>query len=63
MTPLSSIPPQLRGRGHPQCLPIKCICGEIFLWGKINTPDVQCPTCRRVETLTVDAPIANGQLK
>ena len=61
MTPLTSIPAPLRGRGHPQCLPIKCDCGETFLWGNIKTPDVQCPTCKHKETITVDAVIANGQ--
>lgn len=63
MTPLDDIPPQLRGRGALQCLPIKCDCGEIFLWGKIKTPFVQCPTCKLEDTITVDVPIANGQLK
>lgn len=63
MTPLDIIPSALKGRGHPQCLAIKCDCGEIFLWGKIKTPDVQCPTCKRVETLTTDALINNGQMK
>lgn len=63
MTPLDTIPSALKGRGHPQCLAIKCDCGVTFLWGKIKTPEVQCPTCRRWEMLTVDVPINNGQQK
>lgn len=63
MTPLDKVPSALRGRGAPQCVAIKCDCGEIFLWGRIGTPDVTCPTCRKTETITVDAVIHNGQQK
>lgn len=61
MTPLTKVPAALRGRGAVQSLAIKCDCGETFLWPNITTPFVVCPTCRRTETITEDAPILNGQ--
>lgn len=61
MKVLDQVPALLRGRGAPQCLALECDCKERFLWSKIATPEVICPSCRRAETITVDAPILNGQ--
>lgn len=42
---LDAIPPQLKGRGHPQCVPISCDCGALFLWEHRLGTHVSCPTC------------------
>lgn len=72
---LDSIPHQLRGRGHNECTPIECDCGETFLFGLSDgvisdgdldqeTVDVKCPTCKKVEAIASPALIShNGQVK
>lgn len=75
MQVLDAIPHQLKGRGHNQCTPIKCDCGEIFLFGlsdgvisdgdlKNDTVSVKCPTCKKVEQMPSASLVAhNGQAK
>jgi hypothetical protein len=75
MKVLSSIPHQLRGRGHNQCTPIQCECGEKFLFGlsdgvisdgdlNNDTVPVKCPTCKMVEQMSSASLVAhNGQAK
>lgn len=72
---LTEIPFQLRGRGHNECTPIQCGCGESFLFGLSDgvisdgdldepTVPVKCPTCKRVENLPSSALVSfNGQEK
>lgn len=65
MKVLSEVPALLRGRGSPQAIAIECDCKEKFLWSfrpKVM-PVVICPSCRREEMVTADAPILNGQVK
>lgn len=64
MKVLSEVPARLKGRGAMQSIAIECDCKEKFLWpfkAKIE-PRVICPTCRRAEVITEDAPILNGQM-
>lgn len=70
---LANIPASMRGRGHNECVPIECQCGEVFLFGlsdgtirKDVTPadfiPVRCPTCRVVEQLATATIVShNGQ--
>lgn len=54
-TILTAIPPQLRGRGHSRCVPMKCVCGALFLFGlsdgtekqikALDQIDIKCPSC------------------
>jgi len=54
-TILSTMPPQLKGRGHNRCIPMKCGCGGMFLFalsdgteGAVETfdqIDIRCPRC------------------
>lgn len=73
MKVLASIPFPLRGRGHNQCTPIECDCGEKFLFGLSDgtisdgdlddeTVPVKCPTCQKVEAMPPASLIShNGQ--
>lgn len=72
---LPSIPAVLAGRGHNECTPIQCECGEQFLFGlsdgtKRETHNpwdstiVKCPTCKKVEGWTFGLLTPhNGQVK
>jgi hypothetical protein len=72
---LDAIPHQLKGRGHNECTPIECDCGEIFLFGLSdgtisdgdlanNTVPVKCPTCKKVEDIAPAALVSHpGQVK
>lgn len=65
MKVLPEVPALLRGRGSPQSIAVECDCKEKFIWpfrAKV-LPQVKCPTCRKVEIITDDAPILNGQVK
>lgn len=75
MKVLDTIPHQLRGRGHNQCTPIQCDCGEYLLFGLSDgvisdhdldqpTVPVKCPTCKKVEAIASDLLVShNGQVK
>lgn len=75
MQVLPSIPHQLRGRGHNECTPIRCDCGETFLFGLSDgtisdgdlddeTVPVKCPSCDKIEAMPSGALIShNGQVK
>lgn len=75
MKVLASIPQNLRGRGHSECTPIECGCGEVFLFGLSDgvisdgdlneeTVPVKCPTCHEVEGIAPALLIShNGQVK
>lgn len=77
MKVLSSIPFQLRGRGHNECTPMECGCGSIFLFplsdglrsdGDLDdetvTVPVKCPGCESIFQLPPSELIShNGQVK
>lgn len=44
---MPSIPHSLRGRGAARCVPIKCDCGDQFLWEHAAGRSVKCPGCRK----------------
>jgi hypothetical protein len=50
MKGLSEIPRSLQGRGHSECIPIECSCGETFLFPAAAGRVVTCPTCKAVQT-------------
>lgn len=54
MKVLSEIPRSLKGRGHPNCVPIECGCGETFLFPNGKGRTVTCPTCKTVNTFADD---------
>lgn len=72
---LDAIPHALKGRGHNECTPIECECGEQFLFGLSDgviedgdlnneTVPVKCPTCKKVEEIPSASLIShNGQVK
>lgn len=74
---LSSIPAQLRGRGHNECCPIECSCGCQMLFpisdglrsdGDLDDPSttvtVKCPVCMIAAEISVTEIVShNGQVK
>lgn len=54
MKVLSEIPRSLKGRGHSDCVPIECDCGERFLFPNGRGRAVTCPTCKAVQTFADD---------
>ena len=46
MKVLSEVPRSLKGRGHSECFPIECSCGETFLFPAHGGRTVRCPTCK-----------------
>lgn len=54
-TILTSVPQQLRGRGHNRCVPMRCDCGCSFLFAlsdgtenqisDFDQIDIRCPSC------------------
>ena len=74
---MTSIPAQLRGRGHNECTPIQCDCGCTMLFplsdglrsdGDLDDPTktvpVTCPACNVVADVSVaDLVSHNGQAK
>lgn len=57
-TILSTVPAQLRGRGHNRCVPMRCSCGCEFLYPlsdgtekqieAFDQIDIRCPSCAAV---------------
>jgi hypothetical protein len=57
-TILTTVPFNLKGRGHNRCVPMQCICGCQFLFGLsdgtekliggFDQIDVKCPSCMAV---------------
>lgn len=75
-TILSTVPPQLKGRGHNRCVPMRCDCGSIFLFAlsdgtddqfdTLDQVDIRCPSCGTVTSepttpLRNPATVFNGQ--
>lgn len=75
-TIISAIPPQLKGRGHNRCVPMRCDCGSTFLFAlsdgtesqieAMDQIDIRCPSCMAVTSeptgpLRDPAHVFNGQ--
>lgn len=56
---LDTVPPALKNRGHPDSVPVYCDCGVSMMWERMKGNVVVCPSCHRVETLTVTETPAN----
>lgn len=60
---LSAIPVQMKGRGHPECVPIECECGCVMLREHRLGPEVTCPDCTATADFSDDEAFKphNGQ--
>jgi hypothetical protein len=54
MKVLSEVPYSLKGRGHSNCIPFECSCGENFLFPGGKGRVVTCPTCKATQTFADD---------
>lgn len=63
MTQLAEIPEDMKGRGNEACVPVKCSCGEAFLWPVAKGLTVHCPACTGATTFAAFETTHNGQVK